>query len=321
VRILVTGAAGFIGSNLCRRLLERGETVLGLDNFDPLYDPAVKRRNLQAFRDHERFHFSDVDLRDGEALGAFWRGQNEPSDAVVHLAARAGVRPSLQDPVGYEQANVLATVRLLELAAATQPRPRFIFASSSSVYGNNPKTPFSEDDNVDHPISPYAATKKAGELLCYTFHHLYDLPVMVLRFFTVYGPAQRPDLAIHTFTNRLFRGEPIDMFGDGSSSRDYTYINDVLDGVVAAIDHCRGYEIVNLGGEHPIRLDAMIRTLEAATGRTATVRRRPQPPGDVRHTFADGAKAKRLLGYAPQTPFAEGVDRFVAWWRETMETP
>lgn len=319
MRILVTGAAGFIGSHLCERLLARGDDVIGVDNFDPLYDPNIKRRNLAEFQGHERFTFSDVDLCDAAALGIFWKQNCQGVQAVVHLAARAGVRPSLADPAGYERFNIAATVHLLELAAREASSDlRFIFASSSSVYGNNPRVPFSEDDSVDHPISPYAATKKACELFCYTYHHLYQLPVTALRFFTVYGPRQRPDLAIHKFIARILAGREIEVFGDGANSRDYTYIDDILDGVVAAIDRCAGYEIINLGSKNPVRLDDMIRTLEEALGVKAKLRRLPQQPGDVDRTFADVTKARRLLDYEPAMPFAEGVKRFVEWYRETM---
>lgn len=318
MKILVTGAAGFIGSHCCERLLARGDEVIGLDNFDPLYDPRIKRRNLAAFCDHERFTFAEVNLCDAEAMRAFWKGQCADVRAVVHLAARAGVRPSLADPVGYEQCNVAATVHLLERAAKTKPCPKFVFASSSSVYGNNPKVPFSESDNVDRPISPYAATKKTGELFCYTYHHLYQIPVTALRFFTVYGPRQRPDLAIHKFTARILAGREIEVYGDGDSSRDYTYIDDILDGVVAAVDRCEGYEIINLGSRSPVRLDDMIRTIEETVGTKAKIQRLPSQPGDVDRTFADVAKAKRLLDYEPSMPFGEGVERFVAWYRETM---
>lgn len=318
MRILVTGAAGFIGSHLCEHLLARGDEVIGLDNFDPLYDPQLKRRNLEPLRAEARFRFSETDLCDAAALEAFWREHAAGVETVVHLAARAGVRPSLKDPVGYERCNVAATIHLLERAVRSAPGLKFIFASSSSVYGNNPKVPFSEDDNVDHPISPYAATKRAGELLCYTYHHLHGLPVTALRFFTVYGPRQRPDLAIHKFTARILAGQEIEVYGDGSTSRDYTYIDDIVRGVLAAIDRCAGYEIINLGSRRPIRLDEMIRTLEEALGVRAKLRALPAQPGDVERTFADISRAERLLDYAPTMSFAEGVRRFVAWYRDTM---
>ncbi len=315
MRVLVTGAAGFIGSHVCERLLARGDAVVGIDNFDPFYDPGVKRRNLAAVGQQERFRFEELDIRDGDAVAAFWGEACEGLDAVVHLAAKAGVRPSIEDPVGYERTNVLGTVNLLQQAART-PLLRFVFGSSSSVYGNNPSVPFRETDRVDSPISPYAATKRAGELICHTYHHLYGLPVHALRLFTVFGPRQRPDLAIHKFTARVVRGQPIEMFGDGSSSRDYTYVDDIVSGILAAADRCQGFEIINLGGEHPVTLKEMIATIEAATGRAAQVRRLPMQPGDVDRTFADVSKARRLLGYEPQMPFEEGVRRFVAWWRE-----
>ncbi len=315
MRALVTGCAGFIGSHLCERLLADGWTIFGVDNFDPFYDPAIKQRNLRGFVDNPRVTFAPLDLVDDEALRAWWAGIG-PVDVVVHLAARAGVRPSIQQPLACERANIQATLSLLELAARQNPVPRFVFASSSSVYGNNPQVPFSEDDPVDHPISPYAATKKAGELLCYTYHHLYGMPMTALRFFTVYGPRQRPDLAIHKFIARILRGEPIPMFGDGSMSRDYTFIDDILDGVVAAMERREGYEIINLGSKNPIRLDEMIATIEAQVGMAAKIERLPLQAGDVDRTFADVTKAARLLHYAPQTPFPDGVAREVAWCRE-----
>jgi UDP-glucuronate 4-epimerase len=316
--LLVTGAAGFIGSHLCERLLAGGDRVTGIDNFDPFYPPAMKRANLSAARQHDRFDFHETDLRDTEAIRTLWQ-QTGPFDAVVHLAAKAGVRPSIADPVGYEQANVLATVNLLNLATRESPHPRFIFASSSSVYGNNQKVPFAEDDPVTEPISPYAATKRAGELISYTFHHLYALPVFCLRFFTVYGPRQRPDLAIHKFTARLLSGEPIDQFGDGLSSRDYTYIDDIIDGVTAAVDRCAGYEIINLGNSEPVTLADMIATIEQATGVAATIRALPAQPGDVERTCADISKAGNLLDYHPTTNFADGVGRFVEWYRAHLK--
>lgn len=315
MKILVTGAAGFIGSHLCQRLLARGDDVIGVDNFDPFYDCRVKQQNLAGLHQQEGFQFCRMDICDMDALTELWQSHCNRLDAVVHLAAKAGVRPSIEDPLGYERTNIQGTLALLRLVTAAEPRPRFIFASSSSVYGNSPKIPFSEEDNVDFPISPYGATKKAGELICHTYHHLYSLPVWCLRFFTVYGPRQRPDLAIHKFTAHILRGESIEMFGDGSSSRDYTYVDDILVGVVAAIDCCQGYEIINLGSEQPISLREMIRTIENVTGKVAVVEQLPMQPGDVNRTFADVAKAKRLLGYSPQVCFSIGVRRFVDWYQ------
>lgn len=316
MRILVTGAAGFIGSHLCQRLLDRGEEVIGVDNFDPLYDHKIKERNLETFLLHERFRFFQRDIREPVELENLWKNNCNEIDVVVHLAARAGVRPSIIDPLGYEKTNILGTGNLLNLAAGGKNQPKFIFASSSSVYGNSPTVPFRETDNVDCPISPYAATKKAGELLCYTYHHLHGLAITALRFFTVYGPRQRPDLAIRKFTENIMLGQPIEMFGDGNSSRDYTYIDDIIAGVVAAIDRCEGYEIINLGSEKPITLKEMIATIERATGCEAKIVQKPAQPGDVEHTFADVKKAARLLGYEPKMPFETGVEKFVAWWKE-----
>ena len=315
MRAFVTGAAGFIGSHLCERLLSTGWDVVGIDNFDPYYDRQLKESYLQPSRANERFAFVEEDLRNLDAVRAIWTTHCQDVDAVVHLAARAGVRPSIQDPIACEQANVYATMNLLELSSQAQRRPRFVFASSSSVYGNNPKVPFSEDDSVDRPISPYAATKKACELLCFTYHHLYDLPMTALRFFTVYGPRQRPDLAIHLFTANILRDKPIKMFGDGSSSRDYTYIDDIINGVTAAIDRCQGYEIINLGSKSPITLKEMIETIESGLGKKAVIEQLDMQPGDVNRTFADVTKAKRLLDYEPKTDFAEGVRREIEWCR------
>ena len=316
MNVLVTGCAGFIGSHLCERLCDRGDVVAGVDNFDPFYDHAVKQRNLEGVLHRPNFQFFQTDLRDADALADAWRRIDSPPDAIVHLAARAGVRPSIEDPVGYERSNILATMNLLEQARLCEPTPKFIFASSSSVYGNNEKVPFGEADPVDHPISPYAATKKACELICHTYHHLFAMDMFCLRFFTVYGPRQRPDLAIHKFTRLLAAGEPIEMFGDGSSSRDYTYIDDVLDGVVAAVDRCSGYEVINLGSKHPVTLSEMIATIAEAMGVRPAILRKPMQPGDVDRTYADVAKAKRLLDYEPSMPFPEGIRRFVEWYRE-----
>jgi UDP-glucuronate 4-epimerase len=312
--ILVTGAAGFIGSHLCQRLTARGDEVVGLDNFDPFYPRAVKESNLAPLRDSRGVSFSFVegDIRDEEALGRLF--SEHRFDAVVHLAARAGVRPSIADPVGYEEVNVRGTVAMLE-ASARAKVGRFVFASSSSVYGNNRKVPFAEDDPVDHPISPYAATKKACELICHTYAHLHGMGMSCLRFFTVYGPRQRPDLAIHKFVRKIESGEAIQMYGDGSMRRDFTYIDDIVSGVVASIDRCGGYEVYNLGNSSPVRLDELIERIERALGKRATIERMPMQPGDVDATYADVTKARRDLGFAPVTPVDEGLARFVEWFR------
>ena len=318
MQILVTGCAGFIGSHLCETLLARGDTVVGVDNFDAFYPRDAKEANLEPSIGCSGFMFAELDLRDQRALDRWWRSEKMARrlDAVVHLAAKAGVRPSIADPIGYQRANILATNHLLEcIASEENDRTKFVFASSSSVYGNNPKVPFSETDCVDYPISPYAQTKKSCELLCHTYHHLHDIDTFCLRFFTVYGPRQRPDLAIQKFTARILAGSAIDMFGSGDSSRDYTYIDDIIDGVVKAIDRCRGYETINIGSTHPITLKEMIETVEEACERKATILQKPMQPGDVNRTFADVSKAAQLLDYQPTTPFADGVRAQVAWYK------
>ena len=311
MRILVTGAAGFIGSHTCQRLLAEYHDVVGVDNFDPFYARAAKEANLSQAKASPRFEFIEADLAEEAAVAAVF--QRGPFDVVLHLAAKAGVRPSIQDPLGYYRANIVATLNLCQRMIRQQPLPKLVFASSSSVYGNAPKTPFSEADPVDHPISPYAATKKAGELLCHTYHHLYGMDVFCLRFFTVYGPRQRPDLAIHKFARRILAGEPIEVFGDGSTSRDYTYIDDIVQGVVRSIQRCQGYEIINLGSDHPVTLTEMVNAVAAACGKTPVVKSLPMQMGDVERTYADIGKARRLLGYAPTTDFAQGVKCFVQW--------
>lgn len=317
-RILVTGAAGFIGSWLIERLLERGDRVVGFDNFDPFYDRAIKERNLGPARATSGFELVEGDLRDRAAVDAVFRGDGY--DAVVHLAARAGVRPSLEDPAGYCETNLTGTVHLLEAMRGAGCR-KLVFASSSSVYGNNRKVPFHEEDRVDFPISPYAATKKAGEELCHVYHAVHGFSILALRFFTAYGPRQRPEMAIHAFTRRLFAGDPIPVFGDGSMERDFTYVDDVVAGVVAALDRVIAEDtfcILNLGESEPIRLGDLVRALEAATGYTAKIDRRPVPPGDVDRTFADISRARESLGYDPRVDLEEGLRRFVAWYREAM---
>ncbi len=312
-RLLVTGGAGFIGSHLVERLLERGDRVVVLDNFDSYYDPAIKRRNLEAAsRKTDRCSIVEGDIRDPEALDALFATQT--LDVVVHLAARAGVRPSIEDPLLYEEVNVRGTANLLE-ACRRHGVGRFVFGSSSSVYGDSTAVPFSEDARVDRPVSPYAATKVAGELQCYTYHHLFGLDAFCLRFFTVYGPRQRPEMAIHKFTRLIMNGEPLPRFGDGRTERDYTYIDDILDGVLKAIDRVSGYGIFNLGESKRISLSSLIALIEKEVGVKAVVEALPDQPGDVKMTCADITLARDRLGYDPQVPIEEGIRRFVAWIR------
>jgi UDP-glucuronate 4-epimerase len=309
-RILVTGGAGFIGSHTCERLVARGDELVVLDNFNDFYDPALKRANAALLGGAR---VVEGDIRD-RALVSKLFAEGE-FDAVVHLAAMAGVRPSVQDPLLYEDVNVRGTLVLLE-ELRRRPRTRFVFASSSSVYGARDKMPFGEQDDIPHPVSPYAATKRAGELVSYTYHHLFGLPVSCLRFFTVYGPRQRPEMAIAKFTRAIDRGEPIPFFGDGSTRRDYTYVDDIVDGVVAAIDRCAGYEIYNLGENATTTLSELVEQLGRALGRAPILDRQPLQPGDVPLTCADVTKARSKLGYSPRTPVAEGLRRYVAWYRE-----
>jgi UDP-glucuronate 4-epimerase len=310
-RILVTGGAGFIGSHVCEALLWRGDEVIALDNFDDFYPAEVKRRNIAAAAASPRFQLIEGDIRDPEAVQeAIGAGM----DAVIHLAAKAGVRPSIEQPLLYQDVNVRGTLVLLE-ACRENPKCRFIFGSSSSVYGNNPKVPFSEADRVDDPISPYAATKKAGELLCHTYHHLYGLPVTCLRFFTVYGPRQRPDLAIHKFARCIEAGRPIPVFGDGSMMRDFTYVDDIVVGVLRALDRCAAFRIYNLGGSQPVSVNELIRRLEEAMDKKAIIERLPLQPGDVERTYADLTLSRRELGFNPTTELRTGLKRFVHWLR------
>jgi UDP-glucuronate 4-epimerase len=315
-RILVTGGAGFIGSHLCEALTARGAEVVAFDSFDPFYPRAVKERNLAGLAGGDRFRLVEGDLRDPAAVhAAFDEG---PFDAVAHLAARAGVRPSLEDPGGYVSANVEGTAVLLE-AMRRAGCSRLVFGSSSSVYGNSREVPLRESDRVDRPISPYAMTKKAGEELCHVYHHAYGFSVMSLRFFTVYGPRQRPDMAIHRFVARMEEGSPIPVYGDGTTERDYTYVSDIVAGVEAAVGWVQreaGFEIVNLGGSVPVRLDDLIAELAEATGREPRIERFPMPIGDVERTCADIGRARELLGYHPSTGIREGVQAFVRWYRE-----
>ena len=314
MKILLTGGAGFIGSHFAESLLTRGESVISLDNLNPFYDPAIKEQNLREIQAKGGHRFVDLrgDIRDTDFVTRVFETYHP--DLVVHLAAMAGVRPSIANPLIYQEVNLRGTMNLLEAMKATGVN-RMIFASSSSVYGNNPKVPFSEDDNVDHPISPYAATKKAGELLSYTYHHLYNFTIVALRFFTVYGPRQRPEMAIHKFTRLIDEGTPIPMFGDGTSKRDYTYIADIIDGMLRTLDIKEGYHLYNLGESQTTSLIDLIRLIENALGKKATIESLPPQPGDVNITYADITRARQELGYAPHTPMEEGIRRFVAWYR------
>jgi UDP-glucuronate 4-epimerase len=317
--VLVTGGAGFIGSHLVGRLLAEGAwRVHVLDDFNDFYDPSIKRRNVGTHLGREGFTLHEADIRDRAALEEIFGAAG--FDVVVHLAARAGVRPSLSEPVLYAETNINGTLNLLE-SARKHGVPQFVFGSSSSVYGENEKMPFAEDDPIFKPISPYAATKAAGELLCHTYSHLFGLRCVALRFFTVYGARQRPDLAIHKFARLISKGEPIPVFGDGTTRRDYTFVDDIISGVRAAMDYdASPYEVVNLGESRTVELRELIALLERELGRGAVINRQPTQPGDVPQTFADISKARRLLGYDPKTPIEEGIRRFVEWFRGNDES-
>ncbi|MCH2215516.1 MAG: GDP-mannose 4,6-dehydratase [Flavobacteriales bacterium] len=311
--ILVTGAAGFIGSHLCEYLLEQGHTVYGIDNFDPFYDRKIKERNIESFRNHERFGFFEVDLTDVDKL------QRMPSfDVAVHLAGKAGVRPSIEAPQDYIDANITATLNVLELCRSKECS-KIAFASSSSIYGNSKHIPFIEQGVEYEPISPYAFSKRSCELLNHTYHHLYNLNILNLRFFTVYGPRQRPDLAIHKFAKLLSRGESIPMFGDGSTSRDYTFVADTISGINGAITYLNEnenvFEIINLGNNQPVKLSELIDGISAAFGIEPKIDQLPMQPGDVDITYASIDKAKKLFGYDPKTSIDEGLEKFVEWFR------
>jgi UDP-glucuronate 4-epimerase len=313
MRIIVTGGAGFIGSHLVDRLLADAAEVLVIDNFDPFYPREMKEQNLSVALKSPRCRLVEADIRD--AAGAKSLLKQFRPDAIVHLAARAGVRPSIEDPALYAEVNVMGTVHWLEAACQLEPRPRFVYASSSSVYGDRPDSPFRETDSVDLPISPYAATKKTCELLAFTFHHLHGLPVTGLRFFTAYGPRNRPDLAIAKFTRLIDAGQPVPMFGDGTTRRDYTFVADIVDGIVRAVNHCRIHHLYNLGNSHPVELRHLIDAIAAALGKTPVVENWPEQPGDVRQTSADTNRAAIELGYAPKTSLADGLGQYIAWYR------
>lgn len=309
--VLVTGGAGFIGSHLAERLLDDGRRVVVLDNFDEFYDPSIKRRNVAAALERPGYRLVEGDIRDGEALDSLLG--SERFDTVVHLAARAGVRPSIEDPLLCASVNLDGTTRLLE-ACRRHDIERFIFGSSSSVYGNNPRVPFSEEHPVDHPISPYAATKKSGEVLCHVYHHLYGMHVACLRFFTVYGPRQRPEMAIHKFARALTQGREIQQYGDGSSARDYTYVSDIVDGIVRAIERVSGYAIWNLGGSRTVTLSELVSGMARRLGVPARIRQLENQPGDVDRTWADISRARRELDWSPGIDIWRGLDLFLEWF-------
>ncbi len=315
-RILLTGGAGFIGSHLAEELIRRGAKLSIVDNLDNFYAPSRKRINLQEIQEAGPYEFFEVDLRDMDGLREV--AERVQPEIVIHLAARAGVRPSIEQPALYESVNVAGTVNVLEIAREFDVQ-RLIFGSSSSVYGITNTVPFCEDDLRTRPISPYAATKLAAEMMCYTYAHLYGMTTLCLRFFTVYGPRQRPDLAIHKFTALIEAGRPIPVYGDGSMGRDYTYVDDIVSGVISSLEYTPQsrlpFEIFNLGNSHPVRLAELIAQLEAATGKKAQQDRLPDQPGDVPITWANIDKAKRLLGYSPKISTEQGLQNFVAWYR------
>jgi UDP-glucuronate 4-epimerase len=309
-KILITGAAGFIGSHLSECLLSLGYNVYGLDNFDSFYEPSIKRKNVTPFKDHPRFTLIEGDIRDLPFIEDVFHKYS--IDKIIHLAARAGVRPSILQPLLYEDVNIKGTLNLLEISR-TKLIKQFVFASSSSVYGGNLKIPFSETDPVDSPVSPYAATKKAGELLCFNYHYLYRIPVTCLRFFTVYGPRQRPEMAIHNFARSIFKEIPFSLYGDGTIRRDFTYIEDIIDGIVLAIENPFGYEIFNLGESETHSIEEVIELLSKLIGKTAKINFLPPEPGDMLITFADISKARKMLGYNPKISLETGLNKFVKY--------
>lgn len=318
MEVFITGVAGFIGSNLADRLLDKGFKVTGVDNFDNNYARSIKERNITKALKHPGFSFYEADITSQDPLSKvpFTEG------VVIHLAAKTGVRLSIADPAGYIKTNITGTQNILDWMRARKLN-KLIFTSSSSVYGNNKKTPFSEKDPVDNPISPYAFTKKSCELLNYSYHYLYGIDVLNTRFFTVFGERQRPDLAIYKFVKAILNGEPIEMFGEGDSSRDYTYVGDIVQGLESSIDfilrHQNVYEIINLGNSHPVSLRELVQIISKATGRVPQIKHLPKQAGDVERTFADISKAGELLKYHPATSLQSGIEKFVAWYKEEVK--
>lgn len=314
-KIIVTGCAGFIGSHVTESLLKQGHKVLGIDNFDPFYPPEIKQSNLSGFIEHPKFSFFENDLTNEETTEKIF---SEGADIVIHLAGKAGVRPSIQAPQSYIEHNITAT-RVVLSSMEKYGIKKMAFASSSSVYGNNPNTPWHEELNVDNPISPYAFSKKACELINHTWHHLYHIDIVNMRFFTVFGPRQRPDLAIHKFTKMMFEGTPLTLFGDGSTSRDYTFISDTVFGICKTMEylmsHNNVFETINLGNNHPVSLSQLVEKIAQATETTPRIERLPMQPGDVNITFASIEKAEKLLGYKPGVSLEEGLKSFVEWYK------
>ncbi len=309
MRVIITGGAGFIGSHLAERLIDQNHEVVCLDNFNDFYDPNLKRRNIEKALASRKYTLITGDILDRDLLDKVFA---DKFDAVVHLAAYAGVRPSLERPDIYQRVNVEGTLNLLEQCRIHKV-PKFVFASSSSVYGGRTVVPFRETDDVMRPISTYAATKVAGEALCHTYYKTFGLNVFSLRFFTVYGPRQRPEMAIHLFANHILRGDPLPVFGDGRSARDYTFIEDIVDGVVASVERCSGFEVINLGGSNTTSLEELIGMIGTRLKSTPIIKRQGDQPGDVPITFADVTRAKELLGFVPKVGIEEGVDRFCSW--------
>ncbi len=316
---LVTGGAGFIGSALCSHLIEQGNKVINIDNFNDFYDPEIKEQNIAPLIHNSNYILYRADITDRDIFSNIF--EQHKVDVVVHLAAMAGVRPSIEQPVLYEQVNVQGTLNLLEAMKKHDLR-HLIFASSSSVYGNNSKIPFQENEPLDRVISPYAASKKSAEDFCYVYHELFGLNVVALRFFTVYGPGQRPDLAIHKFTRKIFSGEPIPFFGDGNTVRDYAYIDDIIHGILSSVDfilnNTNVFEVFNLSGHHPVSLKEMVSVIEQTIGKKANIKQLPMQPGDVKATHADISKARHLLGFKPETGFSTGIKHFVEWYKTTI---
>ncbi len=317
MNILVTGAAGFIGSHVCDFFIKQKHSVVGIDNFDPFYSRKIKNLNLEQLLLNKNFQFYETDIRDKEALNSIF--SSNKIEIVIHLAAKAGVRPSIESISEYYDVNVNGTVNLLE-SMKTFGIMKMLFASSSSIYGNNAKVPFSENDRVDNPISPYASTKKSGELLCHVYSHLYNFDITCLRFFTVFGPRQRPDLAIHKFTKLIDEGLPLPFYGDGNTSRDYTYIDDIVNGISCALNSIGGYRIYNLGESRVINLKNLVETIEQLLGKKAILKFLPLQPGDVKTTYADITKARNEIGYAPKFDIESGIGAFIKWYEKNKNS-